>query len=94
MVYALVRHGVEDYAKWKTAFDEHGEVRMGFGSQGGWLFRTSEDANDLVILLRYEDPQKLDEFLHSEDLKEVMEGAGVQGEPEILILEQLEEVPI
>ena len=28
MVYVVVDHKVADYAKWKPAFDKHGETRI------------------------------------------------------------------
>jgi hypothetical protein len=35
MSYFIVRHTVEDYNKWKPAFDEDGKTRAAAGSQGG-----------------------------------------------------------
>ena len=46
MPYLLVRHKVEDYAKWKRAFDEHAATRQTGGSKGGQLFRSSDDPNE------------------------------------------------
>ena len=48
MPYALVRHKVEDYARWKPVFDD--ENREANGSMGGYLFRNAGDPNELVIL--------------------------------------------
>ncbi len=45
MPYILVRHKVEDYAKWKPVFDEHGAARKAIGSKGGYLFRNIDDPN-------------------------------------------------
>jgi hypothetical protein len=48
--YALVRHKVEDYARWKPVFDADAENREANGSMGGYLFRNAGDPNELVIL--------------------------------------------
>lgn len=91
MPYVLVHHGVEDYAKWKPAFDEDAVNREKYGSRGGRLFRNQEDPNDVMILMEYADGQRAMEFIESPDLRETMEKAGVKGEPEILFLEEIEE---
>lgn len=91
MPYVLVRHGVEDYAKWKPFFDDDAANREKHGSRGGRLFRSQQDPNDLVVLMDYEDAQRAMEFAESPDLRETMEKAGVKGKPEILFLEQIEE---
>jgi hypothetical protein len=41
---------VQDYGKWKAAFDAHGATRKASGSKGGRLLRNAEDPNELVIL--------------------------------------------
>ena len=41
MPYVLVRHKIEDYAKWKPVFDEDATARRASGSKGGQLFRNA-----------------------------------------------------
>ena len=44
MSYILVRQKVEDYAKWKDAFDRGAEDhRRAAGSKGGYVFRDADD---------------------------------------------------
>ena len=50
MSYMLIRHKVQDYGKWKLAFDAHGATRKASGSKGGRLLRNAKDPNELVIL--------------------------------------------
>jgi heme-degrading monooxygenase HmoA len=89
MPYVLVRHKVQDYAKWKPVFDEHGVARKASGSKGGQLFRNADDPNDLAILLEWDDVKKARQFVQSEELKQAMQRAGVSGPPEILFLDEL-----
>jgi len=46
MTYLLVRHKVEDYAKWKPVFDEHGAARKAGGSKGARVFRFIDNPNE------------------------------------------------
>jgi hypothetical protein len=54
MPYVLIRHKVEDYKRWKAAFDAHGATRKASGSKGGRLLPSVEDPNELVILLAWD----------------------------------------
>ena len=58
MPYFLVRQRVRDYAKWKQVFDEHGGVRETAGSKGKYIYRNSDDPNDVFVLLEVSDLQK------------------------------------
>lgn len=88
MPYVLVRHRVEDYAKWKSVFDEHGSSREANGSKGGYLLRNADDPNELVIILEWDDLAKMRQFTESDDLKEAMRRAGVADMPDIYFLEE------
>jgi heme-degrading monooxygenase HmoA len=90
MPYLIVRHKVRDYAKWKSAFDEHGATRKANGSKGGRLYRSAADPNELVVLFEWEDLDKAQQFAQSEDLRETMERAGVAGQPDLYFLEEIE----
>jgi hypothetical protein len=58
MPYYLVRHKVQDYAKWKPIFDQHGAIRQVYGHRGGQLFRNADDHNELLILWEVDDLEK------------------------------------
>ena len=86
MPYLLIHHTVEDYDRWKKAFDEHASMRQAAGSKGGYLFRSADDPNDVVLIVEMEDLDRARQFVGSDDLRKAMEGAGVTGPPEILFL--------
>jgi len=88
MPYVLIRHKVADYAKWKRAFDAHGATRKTNGSKGGRLFRSADDPNEVVILLKWSDIRKARQFVASDDLRQTMERAGVSDQPNIYFLEE------
>jgi heme-degrading monooxygenase HmoA len=93
MPHILVRHRVEDYNKWKPAYDAHASARTAGGSQGAKLFRNASDPNELIILLTWSDLDAAHRFAESADLREVMRKAGVQGTPDIAYLEEVEQTP-
>jgi heme-degrading monooxygenase HmoA len=89
MVELIVRAKVQDYAKWKPLFDEHGAKRKAAGSKGGRLFRNEKDPNEVVILFEWEDLGKARKFTESEDLRQTMERAGVVGKPDLYLLVEI-----
>lgn len=94
MPYLLVRHRVQDYAKWKVAFDADTPYRAAGGSKGGFLLRDTADENSVAVFLEWDDPDKMREFTQSEALKERMEEGGVIGKPDVYLLEAVERLAV
>ncbi len=90
MPYTLVRHKVRDYAKWKPVFDEHGSARRAKGSKGGLVFQNAKDPNEVLVLLEWDDLNKVREFVESKELRQAMERAGVSDKPDIFILNEVD----
>lgn len=90
MPHIIIKHKVEEYAKWKPVFDEHGATRKAFGSKGGYVFRSDDDPNEVVILLEVEDLNKVREFMQSQDLREAMQRSGVNGPPDFYFLNEVD----
>jgi heme-degrading monooxygenase HmoA len=87
MPYILVRHKVEDYAKWRPAYDEHGAARQAGGCKGTHVFRNAEDPNEIVMLLEWDDLENARQLIQSEDLREAMQRSGVTDQPDIYFLD-------
>jgi heme-degrading monooxygenase HmoA len=90
MQYALVRHKVADYDKWKPSFDEHGTTRKANGISGHQLWRNIDDPNELLILVEVDDLEKVRQFVQSNDLQEAMQRSGVADQPDMYILDEIE----
>jgi heme-degrading monooxygenase HmoA len=90
MAYILVRHKVQDFEKWKLAFDRHGSTREASGSKGGLLFRNAQDPSEVIILLEWEDLEQACQFAQSQALRQAMEQAGVVDKPDVFFLEEAE----
>lgn len=92
MPYLLIRQRVKDYEQWKLAFDAHSLTRQANGSRGGQLFRNASDPNELVVLLEWDVLERAHQFAQSEELREVMQQAGVIDRPAIYFLKDGEQV--
>lgn len=91
MPYILVHHKVKEFASWKRVFDEHGSTRKDAAtSKGGYLFQSVDDPNEVIVLLEVEDLQKARDFTASDNLRQIMQEAGVEGPPHIHFLELTE----
>lgn len=90
MATILIRHTVEDFEQWKAGFDDHDSTRTEFGQLGYQLYQGSGNPNEVVVLLYWDSAENAVRFMEESDLAEVMEEAGVVGEPEIQFLDEVE----
>jgi hypothetical protein len=93
MPHLLIRHTVKDFGRWKACFDRHAETRRSIGSKGGRLLRSSTRPNEIVLLFEWEDLDLARRFSQSENLRAVMQEAGVNELPDILLLDDVESLP-
>ncbi len=90
MPYALIRHEVEDFKRWKQVFDEHAPNREASGSKGGYLFRNADDPDELLILFERDDLENVRRFGQPDELREKMQQACVADRPDFYFLEEVE----
>jgi hypothetical protein len=93
MPSVLVRHKVQDYARWRPLFDEHAATRKSYGFKGGYLMRSADNPNEIIAYFEVEDLAKAREFAQSANLREVMQNGGVADQPDIFFFEQEERIP-
>jgi uncharacterized protein (DUF1330 family) len=91
MAWTHIRHRVEDYPKWKEGFDSTAEYKRSHGWKGYRIHAIEGDNNHLLVMEEFETEDQVREFLGSEYLREAMGRAGVSDEPDILVVELLEE---
>ena len=91
MSYVMVTHKVADYARWKPIFDADGANREIAGSQGGHLWRSADDPNEVVILFEWALEQAR-QYSQREGLKAKMQEARVLDPPEFYFLEEIEQL--
>ncbi len=83
MIRMFVRHSVNDFAKWKTAYDAFDTERKAAGVQGDGVFKLVGDPNDITAWHDFESMEVARSFAGSDRLRQVMADAGVAGEPTI-----------
>ena len=88
MIHVLVRHKVEDYNRWRAAFDDALMMRRNAGELSYRVFRNFEDANEVSVLCDFDTFDRARKFLISEELKKAMQAAGVVAAPNIQYLHE------
>ncbi|MEJ2188533.1 MAG: cyclase [Acidobacteriota bacterium] len=81
MATLFVRHDVADFGQWKRAYDAFDEERRSMGVTGHGVYQTDGNPNDVTVYHDFESMDAAKAFAGSERLREVMQQAGVQGEP-------------
>jgi uncharacterized protein YeaO (DUF488 family) len=80
-VRLMVNHKVRDWDTWKKAYDSHKQARMDAGLTDRALGHTVGDNHSVTIVFAVSDVAKAKAFISSNDLKEKMAQAGVEGPP-------------
>ena len=93
-VYSLVRVTVEDYDRWRTAFDGAAGLREEYGCLGGQIFVKAGSSTELVVLLEWADSEQAAAFSSSPDLRAAMQDGGVMGPPDSAVLELVENIAV
>ena len=93
MLHVIVRVTFEDYETWKAVFDEAGNLRKAYGSNGVRVFRNRDKQKEALILGEYEDLEKVRQMFQSPEFREATRRGGVAGPPEVTFLEQVDQLP-
>ncbi len=80
---------VEDYARWKSDWDNSIDMRRASGQKSFQIFRTVDDPNSLVLFIEWDNPDNARRFVQSEELREALQRSGVS-QIENYFLEELE----
>ena len=86
-VTAVVRHRVKDYATWREMYDGFVGLELaGVGTSQG-VYRAADDPNNVLVIHRFASAADADLFVGAAYLRDVMERAGVEGQPRIELYE-------
>lgn len=88
MIRMMVRHDVADYGTWRKAYDDFDEERAGMGVRGDGVYRAVDNPNNVTAYHDFDSIDAAQSFASSPRLREVMEGAGVAGAPDIWFVEK------
>jgi hypothetical protein len=90
MAKAIVQHHVVDYDKWYPVFTEHESVRRKHGATGHSLYRVAADPNTVVIVNDFATLEGALAFTQDPSLPAAMERGGVDGPPQVWIVNETE----
>ena len=90
MAKVIVQHHVVDYDRWQPVFREHEAVRRGHGATGHSINRSVADPNTIVIVNDFATLEGARAFSQDPSLPAVMERGGVDGQPQVWIVEEAE----
>jgi heme-degrading monooxygenase HmoA len=87
MIRVFVRHRVADYGPWRTVYDEFEPERGPMGVTGHAVYRSVEDGNDITVTHDFDTEEAARAFLSSDTLRDAMQRAGVEGQPDAWLAE-------
>jgi heme-degrading monooxygenase HmoA len=90
MAYVMISHKVANYTKWKRAVKSHAKWRKASGEKSLYVCRNSKTPNDLMVWCEWDTTARMKKFVKSAELRKAMKGAGVIGEPEVLLFDKME----
>jgi len=79
----IVTHEVEDYDRWRAAYDEFDGFRKQSGIVGHAVNQELGNPNRVIVYHQANDMDSLRAFVDSPELEEAMQRAGVSGAPDI-----------
>jgi len=90
MTKVIVQHHVIDYDRWYPVFTEHGDVRRQHGATGHSINRELADRNSVVIVNEFATLEGARAFTQDPSLPAAMARAGVDGPPQVWIVDEAE----
>ena len=84
--FVLIRHNVRDFKAWKIGFDSHRSKRAEAGLSEKQMLRSSDNGDEVVLLLEAEDLNRAKAFIASAELRETMQTFGVVDKPDVYFL--------
>ncbi|MFO1150737.1 MAG: antibiotic biosynthesis monooxygenase [Alsobacter sp.] len=83
MITIFVRHEVENYPKWRAAYDEFDGTRTAMGVRAAAIYRSADDTNDVTVTHDFDSLDNAKAFASSQELRAAMQRAGVLGTPQV-----------
>lgn len=90
MVKSLMYHKVENFEKWKAAFEGFIEVRKEAGEIDFSVGTLQNEPNTAYVINSWGSIEEFEAFLGADDLKEAMGAAGVLEAPTVIILNEVD----
>lgn len=83
MTTMFVRHTVGDYKAWRKVYDEVASFQKANGVTAHAVYQAADNPNDITVTHEFASIEAAEAFVGSEELKKIMQRAGVVGAPTI-----------
>lgn len=90
MIKTLMYHKVEDFKKWKTAFDNFSEIRKSAGEKSFSIGNVQNEPNTAYVINTWDSMEAYQTFMDNPGLASAMKEAGVMEPPHTIVLNELE----
>jgi hypothetical protein len=77
--YMVIKQRVADFARFQEAFDALRTAREAHGLHDVGQFRSADEADTVIVILKVDDPARAKTYWHSDVLAEGREKAGALG---------------
>ena len=85
-VLSIVQHPVNDYAAWRTVYEQVQPLRDKHGVSAADVLQDPADPNNVTVLHWFPSVGQAQSFVADPGLKDAMKGAGVNAPPRIDIV--------
>ena len=85
MATLFVRHTVSDYGAWRRAYDAFAPIQEAKAVKAQAVYQAADNPNDVTVTHEFASAKEAEAFVASEEVKKVMQAAGVVGAPTIWI---------
>jgi hypothetical protein len=83
MATLFARHTVANFDAWKKAYEEFEPIRKSMGVTSHGAYQAADDPNDITVYHEFDTVAVARAFADSQQLRDAMQDAGVQGAPSI-----------
>ena len=91
MAYLLGKSTVDDFDAWKSSFADNDSFRTEHGQRGYHVFQSEDDPNEVIVLFEWDDDEDPVAFFRSDEMRERLADAGLQGPPELSTLKLVDQ---
>ena len=91
MASMFIKARVASFDAWKPIFDEKEAARRDATVTGHSVHRNSDDPNIVTVAFRVNDLARARAFIESDDMRQTMLRAGIEGPPDIWFADDVEE---
>ena len=90
MITTIMYHKVQDFKKWKTAFDGFSKIRKSAGEKTFSVGNLHNEPNTAYVVNTWDSLEDCLAFQNAPQLAEAMKAAGVLEPPTAIILNEIE----